>query len=65
MAHPNDTIARLMAAEVDFLTAFGWVPFTLMLHNGTAHVQFRDPMTGDEMDQWVAVAKQKTRANFP
>jgi hypothetical protein len=65
MANPVGALANLMAAEVEFLTAFGWTRLTVKMRHGPAVIRYKCPRTGDEMDRWVAVARQKTHCNFP
>jgi hypothetical protein len=65
MENSSDIIAQLMAAEVAFLMAFGWTPVALPTGNGSYHAQFKCPKTGDLMDRWAAVARQKLACDFP
>jgi hypothetical protein len=64
MPHPAGTIARLMAAEIDFLTDFGWTPIIVTARSGGTYVQFRCPETGAQMDRWMALGRQKAAVDF-
>lgn len=62
-AKQNTAIANLLTAEVAFLIAFGWVPYSSE-HWGRPSIRWTDAQTGDHMDLWSALAKQKMRVDY-